>query len=236
MTNWFNYKGEFSDNFGIYIQKKNSFDSAERDISYQSVPGRNGDIIIDNGRYKNLDISYTIALLTKSKFVQKLDDLKNWLIPESSYYPLYDSYDPAHYRFGAISGTLPIEQKLKNYGIITLKFNCKPFRYYFSGNKIISLEQNGIIKNPEHYESLPYLKIFGNGDITLYINETAFHFNDIDEYVEIDSDMMNCFKDTVNLNNKMESNGFPVLNPGKNVISWIGKVSKVDIKPRWRTI
>lgn len=237
MIHWFSYKGKSSDSFGLYIQKKNSFDSAERDVSYQSVPGRNGDIIIDNGRYKNLDLPYSIGIVSESEFIQSIDDLKNWLIPETSYYQLYDSYDPAHYRLASVSDGLSIEQLLSNYGTTTLKFNCKPFRYSFFGNRVTTLTQSGsAIKNRERYSSLPYMRIFGSGDITLFVNDTAFYFYDVNEFVEIDSDMMNCFKNTSNLNNQMQSDGFPVFDVGKNIISWTGNVEKIEVKPRWRTI
>lgn len=223
--------------FGIYIQKKNSFDSPERDLNFQSVPGRNGDIIVDNGRYKNISLSYTIAVISKSKFIYSVAELKDWLIPNISYHCLYDSYDTEHYRLAALSGGLAIEQKLFNYGTAKIKFNCKPFRYSFFGDRIVTLTQSGsIIKNREQYSSLPYMCIFGSGDITVYINDKVFYFYDVDEYVEIDSDMMNCFKNTVNLNSKMQSDDFPILEAGENIISWTGSVSKLEIKPRWRTL
>lgn len=237
MISWLNYKGRSSDLFGIYIQKKNSFDSAERDLSFQSVPGRNGDVIIDNGRYKNINLSYTIATISESQFVYAINEFKNWLLPASSYYKLYDSYDTEHYRLAALSGGLSIEQKLFTYGTTTIKFNCKPFRYSFFGNRISTLTQSGtVIKNRECYSSLPYMRIFGSGNITLFINNNAFYFYDVNEFVEIDSDMMNCFKGTSNLNNKMQSENFPTLEPGKNIISWTGDVSKIELKPRWRTL
>lgn len=237
MIHWFNYKGKSSDNFGIYIQEKSVFSVPAKDVTYQSVPGRNGDIIIDNGRHKNLELPYKVAIISKSRFLYNVDDIKNWLIPDTNYYKLYDSYDLEHYRLATVTQSIPIDQVLRKYGTATLTFNCKPFRYSFVGDNTITLtESDSVIKNREQYNSLPYLRIVGNGDIILYINNIALYLYDVDEYVEIDSDMMNCFKGTINLNNKMQSDGFPVFDVGKNIISWTGNVEKVEIKPRWRTI
>ena len=38
----------------------------------------------------------------------------------------------------------------------------------------------------------------------------------IDEYIEIDSELMNCFKDTKLKNDAVTGEGFPVLKPGGN--------------------
>lgn len=235
---YFSFNNKYSYDYGIYIKKKNTYNAPSRDIVFQSIPGRDGDIIIDNGRYNNLDLSYDIAIISND-WLNNINSIKNWLIPETSYYKIFDSYDPNYYRLGAYSSNTNIEQQLKQLGATSLKFNCKPFRYSFLGEKTITLTEPQHIYNNEKYYSLPYIKIYGNGTIHFYINGTAFYFYDVSGYIEIDSEIMNCHKGITNLNNKMQSKEFPKLQSGDNYISWgssDGEVNQVEIKPNWRTL
>ena len=57
--------------------------------------------------------------------------------------------------------------------------------------------------------------------------------NDIDEYLEIDSELMNCFKGTELKNGSVSGDGFPELSKGDNVLSFSGGITRVEIVPRW---
>lgn len=57
------------------------------------------------------------------------------------------------------------------------------------------------LENPYAFESKPYIRVFGNGDGTFAIEtqngRQQWSFKNIDEYLEIDSEQMNFYKDTV---------------------------------------
>lgn len=53
---------------------------------------------------------------------------------------------------------------------------------------------------------------------------TTWVLSDVDEYIEIDSERMNCFKDTVLKNDTVTGEGFPVLKPGESCIACAGNV------------
>lgn len=233
------FDGKSSLDLHMYIVSKGSYRGAQRDVSYQSVPGRNGDLVIDNGRYKNISIPYKMNILDKTPFGwDKLTHLiKGWLLSRPGYLELWDSYDPDYYRLASYSDEVDIEQQLREVGSVNLKFNCKPFKYSFEGKKMVVLTSSGsIIYNPEFYNSKPYIKIVGSGTIILSINSNSFTFTDVDGYIELDSETMNCYKGLVNENTKMYSTTFPELEPGINNISWTGTVSEVDIIPRWNSL
>lgn len=221
--------------FALLVTKKNSFNGAERDISYISIPGKSGDLIIDNGRYKNVNIVYDLALVnnTELPFAELTHQIKGWLLSESGYFRLWDSYDQDYFRYASYNAEVGIEQELQSLGSVQLSFNCKPFKYSFSGQNVLVFKESGSLYNPEFFSSCPYIKIIGQGAVTLTVNNSAFYFTDIDEYIEIDSEIMNSYKGTVLQNNKMSGAGFPILAPGKNNISWVGNVTKLEIVPRW---
>ncbi|MBR5931241.1 MAG: hypothetical protein IKZ95_04355, partial [Lachnospiraceae bacterium] len=55
---YFVFGGQDSRNYGIYISGSGVFGAPERDGSKVSIPGRNGEMFLDNGRYKNIEIKY----------------------------------------------------------------------------------------------------------------------------------------------------------------------------------
>ena len=109
------FKDHSSLEFGLLISEKGSYKWASRDITYTSVPGRNGDLIIDNGRYKNVNIPYKLTLLnnTKYEFEELANQIRGWLLTGQAYFPLWDSYDKKYFRLGSYSTEVDIEQELR---------------------------------------------------------------------------------------------------------------------------
>ncbi len=229
------FKGQCSLDFGLLIVEKGSYKGAQRDITYTSVAGRSGDLITDNGHYKNINIPYKLSLLntTEREFVEITHQIKGWLLAEQGYFPLWDSYDARYYRLASYSDEVDIEQELRDLGSLSLTFNCKPFKYSFDGQSVVTLTKAGTLYNAELFPSRPYIKIVGSGTITLTINNDAFLLSGVDEYIELDSEMMNAYKGTAAANNKMTADDFPTLYPGNNAISWVGSVERLEIVPRW---
>ena len=55
----------------------------------------------------------------------------------------------------------------------------------------------------------PYIKIYGSGNISLHINSDTFTFENVSDYIEIDSETMNAYKGQSLQNNVMSGDGFP---------------------------
>lgn len=231
------YKGINSLEFCLFIQTKAAYDAAERDIEFISVPGRNGDLVKDNGRYRNISLPYGLALAKQDNrpFPDLVASIKHWL-SGSEYNILWDSYDPRYFRYAAVEGGLNINSEIKNYGEFTVNFNCKPYRYSFDGQKPVEIPYTGAqIFNPENMPSLPYIKIYGNGNISLSINSETITLSNVSDYIELDSETMNAYKG-INLLNSSMTGDFPKLAPGVNTISYLGEVTGVEIVPRWCTL
>lgn len=221
--------------YALLIADKGSYKGAARDVTYTSVPGRSGDLLTDNGRYKNISIPYTLSLLnnTSRSFKELTHQIKGWLLSEAGYYRLWDSYDGNYFRLASYSDEANIEQELRDTGSLSLSFNCKPFKYSFEGLNTITFTSSGSLYNAEFFPSLPYIKITGSGTVTLSVNNDSFTFSDIDEYIEVDSDSMNVYKGIQPQNHKMTGGAFPILLSGSNTVSWVGNVDKLEIIPRW---
>ena len=230
--NTFTFDNQTASSFGLYVAEKDIWSAPQYDQQLVSVPGRNGDVIIDNGRYQNLDVSYTCYCRKLSANVQAI---KQWLC-RPGYFRLYDTYEPLYFRYAAFASKLKVDELIGNTGKADLVFNCKPFRYSFAGQSKRTLTVSGTITNPEAFSSLPYLKITGSGAVTLYINSKAYTFTSVPTWLEVDSELMSCYKGSTLYNDRIGFSEFPTLSPGDNNISWTGSVSKVEIVPNWRTL
>ena len=81
------------------------------------------------------------------------------------------------------------------------------------------------------------IKLYGNGAVTLNISSggstNAWTISAIDEYIVIDSELMNCFKGTVLKNDTVTGDGFPMLKPGTTTVVCTGNVQRIEVVPRW---
>ena len=68
------------------------------------------------------------------------------------------------------------------------------------------------------------------------MGEYTVQIKALDGYVILDSDSQNAYKGTLNKNGTIYAPQFPVLERGKNFISWDGGITSVEITPRWWTI
>ena len=229
---YFYFNGFYSYEMGLIVEEKSIYNGPQPDFEMISVPGRDGDVIIDNGRYNNVDVSYTCYCKDLSA---NMKSIKQWLC-RPGYFKLTDTYDPLYFRYAAFASKLKVDELLRNVGKAELVFNCKPFRYSVAGQTKQTLTASGSITNPESFPSLPYIKITGSGAVTLTIGSKAYSFTSVPTYLEIDSELMCCYKGGTLYNNRIGFSEFPVLLPGNNSISWTGSVTKVEIIPNWRTL
>lgn len=242
--NWLSFRNFDSRDHNVYVRKKNVFDVSGKDLQFVTVPGRDGDIIINQSGSKNLTIKYGLSIFSSQfseiseneNFFYAMQDMKRKLVEDGGYYNLYDSYTPNYYRKACLTKGLSIEQPHWSVGKFDLEFSCKPYLYRIDGDTTQMITtKNTSIYNSEIYDSLPYIKITGSGDLSLVINGSYYDFTNVSGYVECDSEMMNVYKGTVNKNSDFLTSGFPKLSSGNNVISWTGTVTQIEIKPRWRT-
>jgi phage-related protein len=231
------FKGIKSSDLNVVVTDPRTLRGATPDISFIQVPGRSGDLIQDNNRYQNYDDAYVIGLDYDpiKTLEEQIIAVRNWL-SGLSYDRLFDSKFPSYYRKAVCTTSQDVDQSLRDFGQATASFNCKPFRNRIDGDTVQTLTAPGTITNPEQWESSPYVKITGSGDITLQINDQSVVLTGVSDTIEIDSELQSCFKGLVLQNSHYRSDFWPVLNIGGNQISWTGSVSKVEITPRWRTL
>ena len=86
--------------FTMVFHQKNSlskgsirpgYETPEKDYEVTHIPGRNGDIYVDKGSYKNVSRSYDIAIGAENKdFTIMANFISEWLNSASGYAKLED--------------------------------------------------------------------------------------------------------------------------------------------------
>lgn len=115
----------------MFVLGKGVFGAPSRDVTQIHVPGRNGDILIDNGGWNNVDVTYSSCCIL-SNFRENAAKLRGYLMANPGYHELTDPYNPDEARYAEFRGPFTPEvftAKGNNAGMFDLTFNCKPQRF-----------------------------------------------------------------------------------------------------------
>lgn len=241
--NYFVYKGIRSCDMGLRIESKNVFSAPEYEVDFLAIPGRDGDLISGSGRFPNVQVTYSVFIPAKTvaELSEKITAVKAWLYSGlNAYHTLSDTYDTAFFRTAVYAGKLDIEDEMNRIGVFTISFSCKPFRYSVEGDQSVAVSSGGKLVNPYPFPSRPNIRIVGSGKGTLTIqsdeSNATWTFTDIDSYLNVDTEQMNCYKDAEPKNDTVAGDGFPILYPGENVITFSGGIDGIAVIPRWCSI
>ena len=252
MINFFRYNGVSSKDMGLYITKYDVYSVPAKRSVVETIPGRDGDLIIENGTYANKKIVYTVAFstfLSEGKVERNITKrIKEWLYSTFGYCDLEDSYNPAYYREAVIYEELAIEELITGaVDELKITFYCKPYMY---AKKYPTFESRGgtfEIYNPYKYSALPSIKVTSTGcpiPPVLKINNEIFSTNPSGgQTMIIDSEKRTIVEITTvgteGLSTHMiHSKGkFPQLSPYRNIIQWETHGSeRLEIQTRWRCL
>lgn len=150
------FGGLDTSDYGIAITGSGTFSAPERDVDFIEVPGRNGDLSIDNGRYKNIEVTYPANI--PRQFAAKFGNFRADISRKRGYQRLEDTYHPDEYRQGVlVEGLNPDVTALNRGGQFDLKFNCKPQRFLKSGDMPITLLPPVILLNVYASQYIPHI-------------------------------------------------------------------------------
>lgn len=160
--------------YKVYINGKEAYNSAERDVEMIEIPGRDGAFSLDHGRFKNITVSYDSGTFADNQtdFAENISDLRNFLASKRGYVRIEDDYNPEEYRMGVFSRGLEFDPVCYNMASeFPIEFNCKPQRFLKSGETPISVTSGQTLTNPTLFDSHPLIKFNANGNGTLNIGD-----------------------------------------------------------------
>ena len=226
------FNGINSLDYGLYVSGDKTFNSAEKDYSKVSVPGRSGDLLFFNKRFKNVNVTYSSIVI--SDYYQNTEKIRSWLMSADGYCRLEDTYHPKEYRMACFAGPIDFTTIMLEAGTTDLIFDCKPQRWLKSGEVPITFVTGNLrsLYNPCSFESKPKIRVYGNGRLQvgtgdLTINQAG------DDYIDIDCDLQDCYEDGINRNQNVSITKWPTLTPGNNIVSMESTITKIEVIPRW---
>lgn len=170
---------ELETTFNMTAIGRGTYGAAERDIEQIHVPGRNGDLLYDNGGFKNVSVVFPCSII--SDFPENARELRNFLLGAPGYHKLVDSYHPDEYRMAEFRG--PFEPDVHTYrnndsANFDLVFNCKPQRWLTDAETNVcyphcTLDASNVTGDPWTYEFRFFLEAGKTCELDLQADKVA---------------------------------------------------------------
>ena len=137
----FTFDGIKSVDYGVIVTGSNLYGAPERVIDMIEVPGRNGALALDQGRYSNVQVVYHCVMYDRDQadFARRIAGLRNELCSRHSYVRLENDWDADEYRLAMYREGLDADIVLERGGEFDLIFDCKPQRFLTSGEDTITV-------------------------------------------------------------------------------------------------
>lgn len=164
------FDGEMSGDYGLYISGEGAYNAPERDVEMVTIPGRNGALALDHGRFENIEVTYPAGVFgtDEADFADKVGAIRAWLCSKKGYVRLTDEYNPDEFRLAIYKSGLEVSPAKLTAGEFDLVFQCMPQRFLKSGENAVTIESSGdSISNPTLFNARPLLMVTGYGGLTI---------------------------------------------------------------------
>lgn len=233
MRNYIILNGKNSVNIqGLLIQKLPPISKPKIRTQIEEIDGRDGDIITPLG-YSAYDKKLSIGLYGDFDIDEIIEFFNTSGI-------VIFSNEPDKFYYYEIVSQIDFERLIR-FRTAEVTMHIQPFKYSATDNdKVFNItNENSIqIRNSGNIYSKPTLTITGSGNIGIYLNGVQLFqiaLGDLGS-ITIDTEKMEAYKDSDLLNRLVSGNydNFK-LNIGKNIISFTGSVTKIEIQnySRW---
>ena len=226
---WFNFLDKNCNDYGIVVEKYPSLFIPVKSFEKVNIAG-NDKAEYREGTYEPITLS--IECYLKDRSPQKIREISKWLNSKSEG-KLILGNDPNFYYNARIVNAIPINKVINLFGRFIIQFECEPFVYSLE-EEVITITSNTEIENKGITVSKPIYKVYGSGEAKIKVNGKEITLYGVGNYIEIDTELMECYKDNISLNASMNGNYTSLwLNEGINNIEFTG-ASKIEITPKWR--
>lgn len=204
---YFIFNNVKSTDLGIIIKELPPIIKAEKDIDIITVSGRNGNLHIDNGFYKSKTYTITCVLIDETK----INDIKSLLDGTGTLE--ISSESNIEYQ-ATVLNQISFDKYLKYLKEFAINFELYPIGY--SKNTISNTysNENNTFEVGGTYKVSPTLIVEGTGTITLNNRQVEV----LESGITIDCELMNCTKNNLNANDKVNLDEFPALVVGENTL------------------
>lgn len=239
------YNNVSTTDLGLIVQAIPDYDFSEKDITFEHIRGRNGDLIINDSSFKNITRTYYLAKVFRrgERFVASSNAIVDWLHSANNYVRLEDSYEPEYYRLAIFKDQGSMRNYYDEATTFEVNFECKPQKWLKVGDEPITIDSTAKeFNNPTNYDSLPIIEfdVTPNDHVLLHIGNQTVELlpTGNSDHIIIDCENMECYSSTNNYNKylKLNADEFPTLTKRSKTSVSIQNGSNATIKPRWWTL
>lgn len=218
----------------LFIKARPDIPIPEKNINLIDIEGMNGSLTEDLGTYKDIEIPIDFTIVNKLEFHDKLRYIKAWLLNISNNKLVFSDDTGFFYKVNYVKLDSSILRTYKIMGGFKATFVCKPFSFAFSGLNKATLTTSGTtIVNSGAEKCDPIITAYGTGVVNLFVNNREIILKNLVGNITLDSTLKEAYNSTyANLNDTINGN-YPYLDIGKNIITWTGTITKVEIIPNW---
>lgn len=222
--------GIYAHEKGISPKGRYEVPTAERDVEYIEIRGREGPLTKKYG-YKNIPLTVKFYIHSEG-FKKTFRKVKPFILNAKTFQ--VDDDDEVYYKIKSVN-ILPSENMMKTFGEFEVEFIFSPHQYETNNNPII-LTSSKTIQN-DGYKCLPIITATVAGTGNIYIGDQQITVKDVNGTITIDSEMKNAYRKgspPQNMNKHMIGK-FPVFENGNSAVSFDGDISKLEIvmNRRW---
>jgi len=210
----------------IYLEKYPSIPIANEDYEEVLVEGRSGSLIINKGTYPDKKIPLTFTLLHKDIYV-KFDEIYEWLTNIVDNRLVCSRKDRCYRVKKVLFGN--IEKEFRTIGEFEVTFICEPFSEDLDKTVYEITTNNFKFNYDGNAPADTLIKVYGSGNVQLTIDNETMQINNVTDYVEIDSNLLQV-RNQDGTSKDDDLGDFILLEKGEHTISYTGTVTKIILE------
>lgn len=201
------------------------------------IPGSSRELVEMEDAWESYDQPYSMFIGdgTPDSIQEALNEVAKVLY-KTGLQILLDDYEPDYFRLAYYQGPFDVENRYTRLGKFDITFRCRPERFLISGNNPVTVSSGDKLVNPTAFAAKPLIHIEGSGSGTVTVAGTVMSFTDLVDFVNVDCDKMDVYRQPAENKNNLMTGEFPVLPSGENTISFTGGITSVTITPRYWVI
>lgn len=210
--NHFTFNGHSTSEFGLLVTGLATYGSPARRVEKISVPGRNGDVLLDEGTFDNYIARYEIGIIDNFKINAR--EIANWLLSSRGYSDLTDTYNPETFRKASFYSNIDyVVTALSRSGSASIEFDCKPQRYFVANPTINVSASSSTQTITLAHNAEPIITMAEAG--TIIVNGSTMVVNSAP--ITINCQTMQAYNGSTLMNDQI-SGEFPVFVKGANSV------------------
>lgn len=221
------FNGNRSLNLNLFLENYPSIPIANEEYEEVLVEGRNGKLIINKGTYPDKKIPFTFTILSPRIEID-FERVYEWLTEIEDNRLIFGRRDRCYKVKKVIFGD--IQKEFRSIGEFDVTFLCEPFLQDLDKTTHEITTSGFKINYDGNAPGDTLIKVYGSGNIQLTINGETMQINNVTDYVEIDSDLLQVRNQDGTSKDDDTLGDFILFTKGENIISYTGTVTKVVVE------